>query len=210
MQREVDLANSQLLAESARSRRCGASREASLEDVIRRQAEAGILHQRERRLRDRLEEVAAEIVAIRTDPNRLRVLADDEAYTEALDPDLIELDVSGTRLIRGVRYRRAREWLTVAEFAAWYGISDATIAHWRRNGLPYLPGDPRRPWEKDSWAIDESWGCKRTRVIVGKLKESVIRSPEMRDQLDILLSTWPDRWTDQDASPNPARGGEIS
>jgi hypothetical protein len=206
IQREIDTADAQLLTESPRSRkRRGIDRESALEEVIRRQAESGILHHRERRLRDRLEEVVAEIVAIRTDPSRLRVLDDDEAYTQTLDPDLIELDVSGTRLIRGVRYRRVRDWLTVTEFATWYGISEPTVARWRAAGLPYLPGDPRRPWEKDSWAIDESWGRNRSRVMVDKLKASVIRSPEMRDQLDILLSDWPNRWTNQDSSP-PDRG----
>lgn len=205
VQREVDASNQALLKVAASSQTRRAGREAALEEIVRRQAETQILQQRERRLRDRLDEVAAEIVAIRSDPSRLRVLADDEAYAQTLDPDLIELDVSGTRLISGIRYRRVREWLTVHEFASWYGISAATIAHWRSGGLPYLPGDPRRPWENDSWAIDESWGPQRNRVMVDKLKTSVIRSPEMRDQLDILLSTWPDRWTDQDAHRKSSR-----
>jgi hypothetical protein len=209
VQREVDAGNQHLLTLAASSRTRRGGREAGLEEIIRRQAETQILQQRERRLRDRLEELAAEIVAIRTDPSRLRVLPDDEAYVQELDPDLIELDVSGTKLIRGIRYRRVREWLTVEEFARWYGISSSRIASWRKNGLPYLPGDPRRPWENDSWAIDETWGRNRNRVMINKLKASAIRSPEMRDQLDILLSQWPDRWTDQDSSAGvrrPAQG----
>jgi len=158
-----------------------------LVDVVARQMDAARLVERERRLREALNDVNADIAALRSDPRRLVVVPDDAAPdTARVDPDLVELEEDGSRYVGGRRTLRRRNTLTPAELAAVLDVSVATVKRWL-NGQGLRDGDPMRPWSSDDIPVERV--SERRRYILVDRINPVLLTEERRLRIERLLAT---------------------
>jgi hypothetical protein len=160
-----------------------------LVDVVTRQMHAARLVERERRLREALTEVNADIAALRSDPSRLVVVRDDApADAASVDPDLIELEEDGSRYVGGRRTLRCRNALTPAELASVLDVSVATVKRWLR-GEGLRPNDPMRPWPPDDIPVQNV--SERRRYILVDRINPLLLTEERRLRIEALLATDP-------------------
>lgn len=161
-----------------------------LVEIVSRQAELSRTVDAERRMTDRLSALEREIDRLKHDPGG-RVALPDDASAEAttVTAEIIELEETGIRSIRGRPVRRLRDWLTAKEFADWYGVGEATVRRWLR-GLGIRRGDPSAPWEPDDIPVVEI-SARRRVVLVDKIKPTCVTDVGRLDALEERLATWP-------------------
>lgn len=81
-----------------------------------------------------------------------------------------------------------RDFLTVAEAAAAFGVSTTTMRRWLRGALPHDEGDPRNPWEPSATArVVERLSDRKQRLIVSQLDRTRIAPEVMRTIKQMVL-----------------------
>lgn len=179
-----------------------------LVELIGKQAELSRMIDAERRARDRLHDVEREIDQIKHDPARLIALRDDAPASAAnVTAEMIELDETGMRSIRGRPVRRVRAWLTPREFASWFGVGEATARRWLR-GQGLRPGDPGAPWEPGDVPVIEI-SARRRVILVDKIKPTCVTDVARLDALEVRLATWPAGWPLSSLPADPVSVSDV-
>jgi integrase len=81
-----------------------------------------------------------------------------------------------------------RDWLTPAEAAHAFAVSEPTMRRWFRGQLPHAEGDPRNPWApSDVERVIERHGPRKQRLVVSQLDRSRIAPEVMRAIKEMLL-----------------------
>jgi integrase len=84
-----------------------------------------------------------------------------------------------------------RDWLTVAEAAHSFGVSEPTMRRWFRGELPHAEGDPRNPWQPtEVEAVIERRSTRKQRLVVSRLDRSRI-APEVMRTIKTFLTQLP-------------------
>lgn len=162
-------------------------------DLLGRQAELSWIRDGERRVADRLKALDIQIERLKSNP-AYHVALPDDAPAEAMNitAEMIELEETGIRSIRGRPVKRVREWLTPKEFADWYGVGEATMRRWLR-GVGMRSGDPSAPWEPDDVPVVDI-SARRRVILVDKIKPTCVADVARLDALEERLATWPAGW----------------
>jgi hypothetical protein len=145
-------------------------------------------------LRDRREEIEKHITALRLDPDYEIPVPDDIAYPPRVDLKAIEqafLQASPNVATRTAP--RARDWLTIKEFAELVGISQKTVARLIDPALREPTSGRRKRRQREYWTaglppIDSQLGPKHRRILVDEIHASVLSSPEQKAECERLLA----------------------
>jgi len=191
----------------------------SLPKMFARQAELFVLIEDDRRLREELASINAEIAALKDDPRRRVPLPDSESDSEIVtDATAIEAEEDGVVYIRGKRTKQVRDWITIKEFRELARKSVAQVSRWvAGKHLPHSDGDPRNPWPAEAVPL-VTIGPRRRVLLVAGISPTYIASEGCAERLATLLSEWPDRWSARaiaqmpvpDPAPQPEANEQLA
>lgn len=143
--------------------------------------------------------------ALRRNEARLAYLRDDEAALIPIDDDrpdadavfdlrAVEEELQADLILLGPLLRR---WITITELCELCEISRRQLGRWWVSGRPLGTRDERQPFGAGPVRLDVSCGHRRRRVLVEDLDPKFLADRSRAAQLQYLLRTWPDGWSEE-------------
>jgi hypothetical protein len=163
--------------------------------LMTKQGETYALMEEERRLREEIRSLDAEIRALKFDPLRRIAVPDDVADSEiCTDPEALEAEEEGTFYVLGRSMQRVRDWLTITELALVAGVTGATARRWAAGlATPFAERDPRNPWRPGAPPV-QTLGPRKRVVRVADLNPGFLAAAGRADRLTQVLSRYPEGW----------------
>jgi hypothetical protein len=152
-------------------------------------------------LRDRKDEIQAQLTALRFDPNFEVPVPDDVAVVTVVNLAAIEQEFyAGTGNAAETVYPRVRDWITVKEFADLIGKDVKTVSRMINPEIRETTQGVRQRkrieyWDPAKPPVDSQLGPNRRRILIDEVHAKAFASPEQQRTLSLMLASPPqEKW----------------